>query len=166
MTIYGTAAGFTTYHTARGTDVSAFDDDAVIESALLVSTEYIDAKYRSSFPGLKIYDRDQIREWPRYDAVDMYDQIIPSGTIPIEVEQATYQAALKQLLTPGSLSVDWTPNKYKSASVDGAVSVQYMQYDTAADIQTRFRLIEEILAPLLGGKNSTSSSHSGFSVRV
>lgn len=166
MTIYGTAAGFTSYHTARGTDVSAYTDDAVIEAALLVATEWIDAKYRSSFPGLKTYDRSQVREWPRYDAVDIYDQIITAGTIPIEVEQATYQAALKQLLTPGSLSIDWVPQKYKSASVDGAVSVTYMQYDTADDIQTRFKLIDEILAPLFSGYQSTGSRLSGFSSRV
>ena len=146
---YGTVAGFRAYHTARGRDLSAWDDDAEIEAAKLVASEWIDARYQGSFPGTKVGMRDQMREWPRVGGVDRDGYTISSSFVPTEIENATYEATYRQLGLPGSLSVDWTPPKYNRVSVDGAISVEYARFYGASDVQTRFAIIDEILAPIL-----------------
>ena len=156
MPDYGTVAGFRAYHIARGRNTDEWDDDEV-EAAKLIASEWLDGRYRGQFPGLKVGQRAQVREWPRNGGVDRDGYAIPAGSVPAEVENATYEATLRQLATPGSLSVDWTPPKYKRASVDGAVSVEYAMFAGAADVQTRFIVIDDILATILTGCGDTSS---------
>lgn len=165
---YGSAAGFRIYHSARGRNVAAYDDDDEVEAALLVASERNDAKYRSAFAGYKVGYRDQVREWPRASAFDIYAYSIPSDSVPTEMINATYEAALRQLVTPGSLSVDWTPSKYKRVSIDGAVSAEYTVFGGAMDVQTQFAIIDEILAPILTGGVAAgqASALSGGVVRV
>lgn len=160
---YGTAAGWRIYHIARGRNVDAYDDDSEIEAALLVASERNDAKYRSAFGGTKVGYREQIREWPRVGGFDIHGYSIPSDATPTEVINATYEAALRQLVEPGSLSVDWTPNKYKRASVDGAVSVEFNIFGGAMDAQTQFLIIDEIIAPILTGCGNFSALSGGTS---
>jgi hypothetical protein len=167
MADYGTNAGFLVYHAARGNVVSQFNDDTKITAARLVASEWLDGKYRGLFPGTKIGGRAQVREWPRYSAYDVYGDVIPSEAVPNEIDSAVYEATYKQLTTPGSLNVDWTPPKYKRASVDGAVSVEYVTFANAADTQTRFAVIDAILSPILtGGGIGSTSALSGPSGRV
>lgn len=151
MADYGTVAAFRTYHTARNRDVSSYLD-AAVESAKLIASEWIDARYRMSFDGRKVGMRDQVREWPRVGALDANGYVIAAALVPTEVENATYEATLKQLITVGSLSQDWTPTKYKRASVDGAVSVDFTSFSTVREVQTRFAVIDEILSPILTGR--------------
>lgn len=165
---YGTAAGFIAYHTARGRATAIADfDDPEIEAALLIASEWLDGKYFVNFSGYKTGQRDQIREWPRYGTFDNEGFSLPSDAVPREVENATYEAALTQLVSPGSLSVTFTPGKYKSARVEGAVSVEFAQFSSAFDIQTQFPIIDAILAPILSGYGSNAfSAMSGAGVRV
>lgn len=168
---YGTAAGFDAYLTARGRAIPAGTDPEK-EAALLVASEWIDAVYGGSFSGSKTgvagVRRDQIRAWPRTGAWENIDySTFPNDAIPREVEYATYEAAQRQMTTPGSLSLDYTPGKYKSVAVSGAISVTYAQFSAAADVQTQFTLIDQILAPLLTGNGDGSfSSLSGSLARV
>lgn len=165
MTIYGTAAGFREYHEARGRDVSAYDDDAVIDASLLVASEWLDNTHRRLFKGYKVGGREQDREWPRHSVFDHEGKAVSSDSVPPEVEYATYEATLRQLITPGSLTLDYIPNKYRSVNIQGSVSVTYAGANGSADIQTQFTIIEQILDPLLGGTGSMSVL-SGASVRV
>ena len=160
--IYTTPAVFKTYHEARGRNVDMFGDDAEIDAAGLVASEWIDGQYRSLFPGTKVGMRDQVREWPRVAAYDVYGYAIPSDSVPVEIINATCEAQYKQLVTPGSLLVDWTPSKYKSVSISGAVSVQFASFDSLGDMQTRIAIIAQILAPILTG-NLNGAGFSGLS---
>jgi hypothetical protein len=162
---YGTAAGWRIYHIARGRNVDAYDDDDEINAALLVASERNDAKYRTGFSGNKVGYRAQVREFPRFNGFDRNGDAIASDSVPTEMINATYEAALRQLVEPGSLSVDWTPNKYKRASVDGAVSVEWNVFGSAMDAQTQFLIIDEIIAPILTGSGNYSPL-SGPAVRV
>lgn len=164
MPDYGTVAGYQAYHTARGRNVDDQDDDE-IEAAKLVASEWIDARYLNQFGGWKVGQRAQVRQWPRTSAVDRDGFAIASDVPPVEIENATYEATYRQMIAPGSLSIDWTPNKYVRASVDGAVSVEYRQYTEWSDVQTRFVVIDEILAPILTGGYGASSL-SGAATRV
>lgn len=162
---YGTVDGLKSYLNARQIDVSAFDDDD-ISAALLVASEWIDAVYGSQFSGTKVGQRDQVREQPRNAQIDVYGYSVSSDSVPREVENATYQAAYRQLNSPGSLTLDYTPGKYKSVAIDGAINVQYATFNSAADIQTQFTIIDQIIAPLLTGDNGNFSNLSGYVARV
>ena len=155
---YGTATGFTAYHQKRDNSVPVdIDTDEEIETALLVASEWVDARYRSEFQGWKTGDRAQVREWPRIGHVDYYGYSIPSTETPREIENATYEAALRHMLSPGVLSVDYTPGKYDSVSVDGAVSAKFARFGSASEIQTQFKTIAEILSGLLSNKGGSSN---------
>lgn len=165
---YGTVQGFKDYHTERGrAAIIAEFDDQEITAALLVASEWIDGRYFSNFVGLKTGRREQVREWPRVGTFDNEANPLPTDEVPREVEYATYEATLVQLQSPGSLTVNWTPNKYKRARVEGAVEVEYMQFGSAFDIQTQFTIIDQILAPIMGAWNAGDfSGLSGAGVRV
>lgn len=162
---YGTASGFRSYHTARARSVVAFDDDAEIEANLLLASEWADGKYRTAFPGTKVGERAQLREWPRYNAFDIYGYLIGYSAPPVEIENAVYEAAWRNLLSPGVLNVDWTPNKYKRVAVDGAVNVEYAMFGNAAEIQTQFVAIDHILSPILTAVGGDHSVLSGQAAR-
>lgn len=166
---YGTAAGYEAYLLARNyppTDAT----DAEIEAALLVASEWLDARYGPMLAAgctNKTGGRAQVREWPRAGFVDVYGYAIGQTEIPREVEHATYEATLRQLANPGSLSVDYTPSKYKRAAVDGAVSVEYAGYSSAYDLQTSIPIIDGIMYPLISSQTGANlSGLSGKAVRV
>ena len=163
---YGTVADFKTYHNARGNVIAAYEDDD-IQAAILLASEMIDFRYfYTDYIGDKTGGRDQVREWPRIGAYDKDEHVIDSAEIPREVENATYEAALKHLASNGVLFVDYTPPKYKSVSVDGAVSVTYSEFGSSSEVQTRFAVIDSILYPLLRYSGAGYSVLSGDSVRV
>lgn len=164
MTIYGTAEGYHEYNQARHRAVEKTDDE--ITAALLVASEWLDATYRRLFKGYKVGARDvQVREWPRYAVHDHYGSAVSSASVPLEVEHATYEAAWRHLEDATALSRDYTPNKYKSVQIVGAVSVVYAGSSVASDVQQQFPIIDQILDPLLGGTGDVSSL-SGSNTRV
>jgi hypothetical protein len=67
--------------------------------------------------------------------------------------------------SPGVLAVDWTPARYKSASVVGAVSVTYATFNSVLDLQTHFAIVDQILSPILYS-GQMSSPLSGPTTRV
>lgn len=157
---YGTVAGYTAYVLARDYDVPIKTDDE-IEAALLVASEWLDGRYSSvwvSSGTFKTGQRAQVREWPRNGYVDVYGYALSSTEIPREIENATYEAAIRELANPGSLTVDYTPGKYKQVSVDGAVSVTYAGFTSAYDTQLDIPIIDGIIAPLVNGFQSGNLS--------
>ena len=157
---YGSAADFQTYHSARGRTILPTWDDATIEAALLVSSEWVDNNYGEQFSGYKTDGYPQTRQWPRNQAItNTFPQYVFEDTeIPDEMADATYEAAFRELTTPGSLNVDFTPNKYLSASVEDAVEVKYAQNLTLETSQVQIRVISSILFPLLDPDKTASFS--------
>jgi len=145
---YGTNAAFTTYHTARGRDVSAYSTTE-IDAALLVASTSLDNRYRSAFAGCKVDGRDQANEWPRNGAYDINGDSIAATETPDEVESATYELALQELILPGALALNYSPPKFESVSVDGAVAVKYNLLADASELQTSFQIVDEILSTLM-----------------
>lgn len=167
-TIYGSAADFTTYHTARGRTIPVGWDDTAKNAALLVASEWIDFIYGQQFSGYRTGGFDQDREWPRQGAwartVPIH--IFDTDDIPDRVKNATFEAAWRQLVTPGSLMVDYTPGKYRTVRVDGAISVDYRLFNYATDIQTQIGIVDSLLWPLLTELSDANySSLSGGGVR-
>jgi hypothetical protein len=153
---YGTRAEADTYHAARGNAAWASADEATRDVALLIASEWIDGKYRASFPGWKTGLRAQVREWPRTGAFDIERHDIATDEIPVEVENATYEAALRHITTPGSLLTDYTMGqRISSVTVVGAVAVQYEGISGAMDLQLSIPGVDRILAPILTGSPSS-----------
>jgi hypothetical protein len=171
--IYGDATGFVAYFEARATDICGAWDDAAIEAALLVASEWIDGVYGPSFVGHKTAGFTQEREWPRINAIvkgtgywgEYYT--FPDSEIPDRVENAAYEAAFRHLTKPGCLQVDYTPGKYKSVKIDGSISVEYSSLISSSDIQIQIARIDTLLWPLLDTYGiGSGSTFSGGSSRV
>ena len=158
MANYGSVAAADAYHTARGNTAWTGTND-VKTAALVRASAYIDGRYRfrlasgrwqSMFKGTKTGGRAQELEWPRTGATDYEGSEIPSNEIPREVEQATYEAALRELVSPGSLSPDFTYSAQVTREKVGPIEVQYAE-SQASGTPNRpvIPAIDELLGPLL-----------------
>lgn len=162
---YGDVQGARDYWLVRGYTVpaAALDDDAVT-AWLIGASEWLDGVYRAEFGGYKVGRRAQVREWPRYSAFDQDGYALASDAIPREIEAAVYEAALR--VGQGvKLTADYTPSKYRSVSIAGAISVQY-DGKSAQDVQTQFLAIDRLLWPILTGADAGGSMLSGGAARV
>lgn len=162
---YGTLAGATAYFLARNnSDWSDVDyDDADRNAALLVASVWLDGAYVKLFPGYRTSGRAQPREWPRSSAIDIYGNQIDANTVPLEIENATYEIAVRQLVSPGSLNADFVPGvAIKQASVEGAVSVTFAGAATAYDMQLQIPALNSILYPILNTNAAISGGMSGL----
>ncbi len=162
---YGTVDGYREYCFDRNS-LHKNEPDDKIQAALLVASEWLDSEYRSSFPGLKVGLREQVREWPRTGSQDIYGYAISEKSVPVEVINATYEAAHRELDNTGSLSVDYTPSRYKRASVDGAVDVEFRHFDSASEAQIKIMIVDQILRPVLTGPQGMLSNTVGQAVRA
>lgn len=158
---YGTVGAADTYHAAHGNDSWALADSDEKLSALLIASEWIDGNYANNFPGYPTAYRAQRRLWPRTSAYDVYGHLIEDTEIPVQIEEAVYEVALRQIGKPGSLFKDWIPGKdIKQVSVDGAVSVTFAGATGIRDVQTIIPIVDLILRPILAA-SSASSMYSG-----
>lgn len=155
---YGSVAGADAYHSARANAAWTGSDDAK-QAALIRASAYIDGKYQqqnscgrweSMFSGSKTGGRGQELQWPRTGASDNEGAAIPSSEVPAEIEKATYEAALRELVTPGSLSPDYVAaDAIKRQKVD-VLEIEY-QATTDGGVPTRpvLTVVDELVAPLL-----------------
>lgn len=169
--VYGNADGFKEYLGARNKKLNCSWTDDTIDSALLVASEWLDTIYEDSWIGYKAGGYTQERSWPRKNATVQYAYgwyTFPDNEIPQQVVWATYEAAFRHLNDDNVLQPDYTPSKYKSVSVHGAVSVVFSDLITsAADIQAQFPIIQGLMDGLIdqnGGKGL--SALTGKAVRV
>lgn len=157
---YGTVAAADAYHAARA-NAAWTGDDVAKQAALIRASVYIDGRYRkllasgvwqSLFPGVKTEGRGQAREWPRTGAEDYEGHSIQSDQVPVEVEQATYEAAMRELVEPGSLSPDFvaasTVKRQKVGPIEEEFSVA-AGADGAASVRPVISIIDEMIAPVL-----------------
>jgi len=165
MTIYGTLIGANDYHAARGNAAWAAGEIADREAALQRATDYIDGRYRmqtaggcwvSMFRGKRADGRAQDLEWPRTGATDSEGNEIPDDQVPVEVERATYEAALLELTTPGSLSPVFVGSQQVTKEKVGPIEVQYAETEVKAGQMPPNRpvvpMIDDILAGLVCDK--------------
>ena len=156
--MYGSAADFTTYHEARGRTISEDWDIDVIEAALLVASEWVDNSFGDLFSGFPTDGYLQERQWPRTSAyTNTYPiYVFAVDEIPTDLENAVYEAAFREATSNGSLSVDFTPTKYKSVSIDSALRVEYLQNLDVHNSQKQIQIIDMLLSPLLDEKLDNS----------
>lgn len=165
---YGTHTEGLAYMTARGRAAEWPADETTANAKLLFVSEYIDRRYRSGFPGLKIGQRAQIREWPRSGAYDVYGHAIELDEIPREIEWAAYELVAIVEATPEALYTNVVMGEnIRQVSVDGAVSVTYAGASGVFDMQLSIPVVDAILAAILTGNDTANtSSLSGRTVRT
>jgi hypothetical protein len=166
---YGTPNDFVEYCEERGYPIDGTlspSPSEEIEQALLRASMYIDGKYRGRFYGTKAGGRSQFREWPRSDAQDASGEAIDYTEIPIEIEQATYEAAFREAQSPGYLLPDYVQTERVTSERVGPLAVSYAdnQVLSAGDTYPVIGVIDGILAPLL--KASSQSNLFGTSERI
>jgi ATP-dependent Clp protease ATP-binding subunit ClpB len=88
------------------------------------------------------------------------DRFMPDKAIDL-MDEAAAKVSIELSSRPEE--VDYTPSKYKRVSVDGAVSVEYNEFDNAREAQTQYNVIDQILQPIL--TRSYGSNLVGRSVR-
>jgi hypothetical protein len=150
MAAYGTDAACAAYHLERGNTAwadAAASPDTVRLAAQVAASDYVDS-FRRRFPGAKTDGRSQTREWPRTNAVDSEGSEIATDEVPIEIEQATYEAAL--LIVQG---VSLTPTEAAGGTI-GRKRVKAGPVETETEYKTpssqpRFQKIMNILEPVL-----------------
>lgn len=161
MSAYGSAAGASSYHAERGNSEWAAATLDQQDQARLRASEYIDNNWRMLFQGYKTGGRVQEREWPREDVLvrNGAQQVELDGdTVPVEIENATYEAALRELKNPGYFNPDVIPGKSKkSVSISGAVSVEYWSDDMRPVVEK----IGLIMGPLFAVSGGMLSGLSG-----
>lgn len=163
---YGTVEAADAYHSARGNSSWASASPDLKLASIIVASEWLDYKYGSQFPAYKTGMRDQIREWPRTGVVDWYGYPIGPNEIPREVENATYEVALRNSRNPGALNIDVVLAKtYKAVTIQGAVAVQYAGAMSPEDMELVIPIIGRILQPIMTLINSNISSLCGSAVR-
>lgn len=117
------------YHLARGNTIWT-GADGLKEAALIRATAWIDGRYGSRWPGFRTNRRLQALDWPRTEAYDREGEVILNTEIPAEVVAATCEAALRELVAPGSLSPDVTPGTAKVLT--GVDSLKWTPLRTSA----------------------------------
>lgn len=154
---YVSVAGCAAYAAARRLTFS-IESETACEAALRVATAWIDARFRSRFPGIRQYGRAQALEWPRSGAVDVDGWAVAANIVPNEVVRATCEAAIRELATPGALS----PDLERGGAIKRiAASSVEIEYAGNAPAQTVFQVVDQALARLL----VAASPYSGRVVR-
>ncbi len=158
---YGTVAAADDYHAARGNTAWAAGSTEGKAAALVRASSYVDslANYQvappfgawsSRFSGVKTGGRAQELAWPRTGASDNEGNAIPANEVPREVEQATYEAALRELVAPGSLSPDYVASAVVKREKVDVLETEFAVSATAgaANITPVVQVILALLAPL------------------
>lgn len=161
MAIYGALIGANDYHAARGNAAWAAETVVDREAALRRATDYIDGRYRmqtaggcwvSMFRGKRTDGRAQDLEWPRTGAKDSEGNAIPDDEVPVEVENATYEAALLELQNPGSLSPVFVASQLVTREKVGPIEVAYSDTKVEGTMPPNrpvVPIIDDILAGLI-----------------
>jgi len=167
MTHYGDLPGALAYHGARGnaawTAIGVTDPQRT--AALVRGSASVDGIYGDLFPGIKTGARGQPLAWPRVEkdgslVADRDGNEIADDEIPIEVINAAFEFALRELLEPGSTQDLARGGAIKSV---GAGSARVDFADNAPAVTT-FQAVDNLLAGLLVSR--TTRSLVGFLARA
>ncbi len=173
---YLSAVDFKAYADARGLSYDGKSDDEIGE-ALIRATSWIDATYRTRFPGVRTYGALQSLQWPRKAGCIINGQYVPDAylttvtdaegipiattEIPSALESGTAEAAYRELVSPGTLAPDLERGGDIRRLKAGSVEVEYA---TTAPAGTIFTTIDGVLALIL--ISSQASPYTARAVRA
>ncbi|GGD43467.1 DnaT-like ssDNA-binding protein [Aureimonas glaciei] len=163
---YGTRAEADAYLLARGSTAWASATETARDAALIRASGYIDGRYRARFSGRKAEGRAQTREWPRVGATDASGEEIGETEVPSEVLDATFEAAARELSSPGSLAPDFDAGTLIKREKVGPIETEYATPIDAAAARPVVSIIDDILSGLLTSDSATTTGGVSFLLRA
>lgn len=147
MAGYGDDQGFTTWAADNGYTVPASPAVAVLRQR---GSAYLDGLYGPKFTGTPTGGFAQERAWPRTGA-EAYGAAVPSDTVPVAIEHASYFAAYQESVTPGSLSVVTSTAGAVKREKIGPIETEYVSGsgDALADATPLLSAVEGLVRPFL-----------------
>jgi len=158
---YLSAEDFEAYADLRGYSYGA--DANAIATALIRATAWLDATYRSRWPGVRTYGALQSLMWPRKAGSIVNGSYVPdrwittvtdaegvsiaTTEIPVALKNALAEAAYRELNSPGSLAPDLERGGAIESLQAGSVEIVY---SSTAPVGTTFTQIDAILSGLIG----------------
>mgnify|MGYP000107781206 CR=1 FL=1 len=146
----GSVSSANAYHTARNNvewAAATSAGETTKLGALQKATDYVNS-FRARFPGTKTGGRAQVDEWPRTNAVDAGGETLPYDTVPVEVENAVYEAAY--LIIKG---IDLTPvvqgGALKRKKVKAGPVETETEYSDEVENYSGFDIVENALENVL-----------------
>jgi hypothetical protein len=158
---YVSLADAAEYCTSHGLTF-AISPAAPAEAALIRATAFIDNRYSSSFPGYRKAGRSQALQWPRAVAYDSEGWLIADDEIPIEVIEATIEAAVREFAVPNSMMPDLERGGEIQSLRAGSVSITYA---SGAPAETKFSIIDRIMSNILNGTQGSGGGLFGRAMR-
>lgn len=139
---YVSVSDATAYHASRGNSAWGALSEPEKEAALIRATDYMRGAYRMRWRGYRA-NSVQALDWPRLSVVvDGYP--VAPDSVPADVANACCELALRA--SSGELAPDLT-----QGIVQRTVDVITTVYDTTSPQATRFRAVDQLLAPYLSG---------------
>lgn len=128
--------------------------DEDIEQAIRRATRFIDGHYGSRFFGYRV-ESTQSLMWPRGGVWQFATTafILEDDVVPQRVKDATAEAAIRELASPGSLTPDRVPSKQVLQRTVGPITTVYANVAATRPVVT---VIDELLAPIVSGVGSST----------
>lgn len=146
-----------TYHASLGNTTWTGDDTSIKEPAIKRATAFISNSF--NWKGYRVNGRSQALAWPRSGVIDSEGYGILSTEIPIELQNAVAEIALRELVTPGAMNPDFTQSAMVKREKVGPLEVEYLNASTSAEAQRPVLLaVRDMIGQFLvnGGTNKLS----------
>ena len=129
------------------------------DAAIIRATRAIDRIYGARFKGIRTHFSTQPLEWPR-NGVSLYESLgttdetevesnaVENDVIPSMLKQAVFEAALRELASPGTMTPDLDRGGEIKRVQAGPVAVEYKDSAPAATLRTSISgIIAQLLRP-------------------
>ena len=156
---YGSVADADAYHLARANAAWSAGTEEAKQAALIRASVYVDGMIGQPangvgcvyvFPGQKAGGYSQPLQWPRKGAMDRFGETIPEDVVPVGIEYATYEGALRELTQPGSLNPDFVPSQVVQREKVGPLETEYaVSKNGTPSVRPVIGAIDSLLYPLL-----------------
>jgi hypothetical protein len=152
-----------TYHANFG-NATWTGADADKETAIRRASAYLTNSF--TWQGHKVNGRSQALSWPRTGVIDEDGYAVPSDAVPGEIEDACAELALRELVTPGTLTPDVTPSDAVKREKIGQLEVEYSNPATNPSMSRPIiSIVNDLVGPLLAS-GGFGSGLVGSSYRV
>ena len=140
------------YHAALG-NAEWTGADADKEAAIRRATSFM--CHALAWAGLRSHGRSQALAWPRSGCLDIEGYGIASDVIPIEVTNACAEIAMRELVSPGSMSPDVVIADSVKREKVGPIETEYTAAaQSAVAHRPTLLLVREMLAPFLASRGA------------
>ena len=150
------------YFTDRGNTTWDGYDDTAKQAAIIRASRFLSDSY--AWDGWRTYWRTQELAWPRSGMTDHEGYSIPKTQIPVEIERAVAEVALREAASPGAMTPDYTPaDRVKSEKVD-VISIEYdLSRTDAESVRPVLLIVRDLIGPFL--KSTAGNMISGETLR-